>query len=112
MRGIEVVLHVKTEIGKDPLNHPIYEERPEVVENVLVAPMSTQEILDTLNLTGREAVYQLGIPKKDDHDWKAGSRVTFFGEDWRIVGIPQEGIEDLIPLCWNKKVRVERYEQG
>lgn len=76
MRGIEVVLHVKTEIGKDPLNHPIYEEHPEVVENVLVAPMSTQEILDTLNLTGREAVYQLGIPKRTTTTGRqaAGSR--------------------------------------
>lgn len=112
MTGIEVTLYTRTQTGTDPLNHPIYEEVPEVVGNVLVAPMSTQEILDTLNLTGREAVYQLGIPKDDDHEWTAGSKVSFFGEDWRIIGLPQEGIEELIPLSWNKKVRVERYEQG
>lgn len=112
MTGIEVTLYTRTQTGTDPLNHPIYEEVPEVVENVLVAPMSTQEILDTLNLTGREAVYQLGIPKGDDHEWTAGSKVSFFGEDWRVIGLPQEGIEELVPLSWNKKVRVERYEQG
>ena len=39
-------------------------------------------------------------------------QVRFFGEDWRIIELPEEGIEKLIPLQWNKKVRVERYEQG
>ncbi len=29
---------------------------------------------------------------------------------WRSFGIPSQGIEDMIPLDWNKKVTVERYE--
>ena len=58
------------------------------------------------------AVYQLGIPKGDNHDWTAGKKVRFFDADWRIIGIPQEGIEIMIPLSWNKQVQVERYEQG
>ena len=36
----------------------------------------------------------------------------FMDKDWRIIDMPEEGIEWLIPLSWNKKVRVERYEQG
>lgn len=69
-------------------------------------------MLDTYNLSGRKAVYQLAIPKGDTHDWSAGKRVSFLGEDWRIIDIPTEGIEYMIPLSWNKKVQVERYEQG
>lgn len=34
----------------------------------------------------------------------------FFGADWKVIAIPTEGIEELIPLDWNKKVQVERYE--
>lgn len=112
MVGITVTLYERTNTGVDALNHPIYAETPVPVENVLVAPMATTEILDTYNLTGRRAEYQLAIPKGDAHEWKAGQKVSFFGEDWRIIDIPEEGIEWLIPLSWNKKVKVERYEQG
>ena len=112
MNGITVTLYDRTETGTDALNHPIYTETAVTVDNVLVAPMSDEEVLQTYTLTGRRAVYQMGIPKGDTHDWAAGKKVSFFGENWRIIGLPQEGIEKLIPLSWNKKVRVERYEQG
>ena len=112
IRGITVTLYERTATGIDALNHPIYAENPAAVDNVLVAPVSSTEVLDTYNLTGRKAVYQLGIPKGDTHTWQAGSRVSFFGADWRVIEIPTEGIEEMIPLSWNKKVTVERYEQG
>ena len=110
MRGITVTLYDRVEVGIDEFKAPIYEEEPVNVENVLVAPMSATELLDTYNLTGRKAVYQMGIPKGDNHDWSAGKRVSFFGYDWRIIELPQEGIDHLIPLSWNKKIQVERYE--
>jgi len=112
IKGITITLYDLTQTGTDPLNKPIYEEAPVQVDNVLVAPVNSTEQLETYTLTGRMATYQLGIPKGDTHEWKAGKRVSFFGADWRIIGIPTEGIEGLIPLSWNKKVQVERYEQG
>ena len=112
MKGVNVILYDRVVTGVDALNHPVYTETAQTVENVLIAPMSTNEILENYNLTGRKAVYQLAIPKGDAHDWTAGKRVDFFGKSWRIIDIPEEGIEDLIPLSWNKKVRVETYEQG
>lgn len=112
MKGITVTLYERTRTGTDALNTPIYEEIATPVENVLVTPLSSEEVLQTYTLTGRNAVYQMGIPKGDAHEWIAGKRVSFFGYDWRIIGLPEEGIESLIPLSWNKKVKVERYEQG
>lgn len=112
MTGITVILFDKTQTGTDPLNHPIYTETPVPVANVLVAPLSDSEILETYNLTGRKAVYQMGIPKGDTHEWTAGKKVRFKGKDYRIIGLPTEGIDKLIPLSWNLKVKVERYEQG
>lgn len=112
MTGITVILHDRTQTGTDPLNAPTYAETETAVENVLVAPMSDEEMLESYNLTGRRARYQLGIPKGDTHDWSAGKKVTFFGKDWRIIGYPTQGIDKLIPLSWNMKVRVEDYEQG
>jgi len=111
MRGITITLYERNIVGTDALNHSIYIDVPYTVDNVLVAPVSTTEILETYNLTGRKAIYQLAIPKGDTHDWSAGNKVKFWDEYWRIIEIPREGIEHLIPLDWNKIVRVERYEQ-
>lgn len=112
IKGITVTLYDRTKTGTDALNAPIYEETAVPVENVLVTPLSSEEVLQTYTLTGRRAVYQMGIPKGDTHEWTAGKKVSFFGNDWRIIGMPEEGIEDMIPLSWNKKVKVECYEQG
>ena len=108
IKGITVTLYTVTQTGTDAFNRPIITETPVQVENVLVSPLSGEEITDTLNLTGRRAVYQMAIPKGDAHDWE-NRRVSFFGESFRVIGKPTEGIEANIPLDWNKKVRVEAY---
>ena len=112
MRGMTITLYDRVETGKDPLNKPIYSETPVAIDNVLIAPSSVVEVLDPNNLNGRRGDYVMAIPKGDTHEWTSGKKVNFLGKDWRIIDMPEEGIEWLIPLSWNKKVRVERYEQG
>lgn len=109
IKGITITLYENVKTGEDGFGKPIYEETPVEVENVLVAPTSSQEILDAINLYGKKAVYTMAIPKGDTHDWQ-DKHVSFFGKDFRVFGIPLEGIECDIPLDWNKKVTVEVYE--
>lgn len=111
LKGITVTLISKTAKGMDEFRRPVYEETEVEVENVLVGEPSAQEVLDTLNLTGRKAVYILAIPKGDKHIWE-GQRVRFFDQEWSVIGIPTKGIDSLIPLKWNMKVQVERYGTG
>lgn len=99
---------VKRKVGEDEFKRPIYESTEETVKNVLVAPASADDIATSQDLTGKKAVYTLGIPKGDTHDWE-DIVVKFFGQEWKTFGIPLEGIEENIPLAWNKKVMVERY---
>lgn len=109
LKGITVVLISKSQTGTDPFGAPVYGTVEKNVNNVLVAPVSSDDAINQLNLTGRKAVYTLAIPKGDTNVWE-GQEVRFFNERWRVVGIPTQGIENLIPLDWNKKVQVERYE--
>ena len=109
IKGITVTLINKVEVGRDIFDHPIYEEVETQVDNVLVSPTSTDDIVNTMNLTGKKAEYTLAIPKGDTNSWE-DAEVLFFDKRWRTFGIPIEGIEHLIPLDWNKKVMVERYE--
>lgn len=108
IKGIKVKLYERKKIGTDGFDHPIYEEVPVDVENVLVAPASTTEILDTLKMTGKKAIYNIAIPKGDVHTWE-DNRVEFFGKSWHVIGFPQQGIEENLPLDWNQKWMVERY---
>ena len=108
-KGITVTLINKVQTGTDPFDNPIYEDVEIAVDNVLVSPTSSDDIVNTMDLTGRKAVYTLAIPKGDTNDWE-NKEVRFFGERWRVIGMPLQGIDELIPLDWNKKVMVERYE--
>ena len=109
IKGITVTLYKETEGETDAFGRPTYTEEAVSVDNVLVAPATTSETLDTVNLTGKKAVYTLAIPKGDSHDWK-DKKVEFFGETFRTFGEPLQGIDDMIPLEWNMKIQVERYE--
>lgn len=109
IQGITITLIDQVQTGQDPLDNPIVEDKSVEVSNVLVTPASADDITNQLNLTGRKAIYTLAIPKGDTHDWE-NKPVEFFGQRWKSFGIPLEGIDELIPLDWNKKVMVERYE--
>lgn len=109
IRGITVILVNKQEVGKDPFDQPIFEDVPIEVDNVLISPTTTEDIVNQLNIDGKKAIYTLAIPKDDKNNWE-DAEVFFFGERWKTFGTPKEGIEHLIPLSWNKKVMVERYD--
>lgn len=109
LRGIPVVLISKESTGTDAFNRPIMTETRTTVEDVLVAPLSQtgDEIINELSLSGKKVKYQMAIPKSDMHSWE-DSEVEFFGARWKTIGFSTIGIEDMIPLRWNRKVLVER----
>lgn len=108
IKGITVTLISKQETGRDPFGEPIYEDVEIEVDNVLISPTTSDDIVNQMTLTGKKAVYTLAIPKGDTNNWE-DQEVRFFGEKWRVFGVPLQGIDHLIPLSWNKKVMVERY---
>ena len=108
IKGIDVILYSQEQTGTDDFNRQIYEETAETVSNVLVAPASTEDITNELSMTGKHLEYLLGIPKGDEHDWE-DKKIEFFGQTFHSFGFVTQGIEDMIPLQWNKKVKVERY---
>ena len=109
IKGTAVTLYEKTKVGADPFEAPIYQETPVKVEGVLIEPVKSADVTDALNIYGKTAVYELSIPKGDKHNWEDAT-VEFFGSKWHTFGIPLEWIEENIPLNWNKKVKVERFE--
>lgn len=67
----------------------------EVVKNVLVGEGNFSETLS----------YNLALPKGDAHDFEH-EKIKFFGKTFRAVSKAVEGIEENIPLSWNKQITV------
>ena len=107
--GIDITIFSKTFKENDPLGNPIYTTKKETVQNVLVAPISAEEIIDSTDLEGGKVYYTLALPKGDTHDWN-DVQVEFWGHTWKTYGMPTSGIEANIPLDWNTKVTVERVD--
>lgn len=109
IKGITVILvdHVKT--GEDEMGAATYDDVEIQVENVLVSPTEATDIINKVQFYGKKAVYTLGIPKGDIHNWE-DREVKFFGKTFRTFGPVVEGIESMVPTAWHKKVTVERYE--
>lgn len=109
IHGTTITLWAKTYAGVDAFNEPVYTYAAQTVDNVLVGQPTAQERTDELTLSGKMIEYVLGIPKGDAHDWE-NQIVEFFGHKFKTFGIPEQGIEENIPLSWHLKVKCERYE--
>lgn len=104
-----MILIDKVKVSEDPFGANVYEDRRISVDNVLVSPTVSDDVVNSLNLYGKKAVYTLGIPKGDKNSWE-DKEVIFFNQRFRVFGKVIEGISDLIPLDWNKKAFVEVIE--
>ena len=111
LTGITIQLVKLTEGDPDPIGNPTYTEETVNVDDVLVGQPTSDEITDSLQLYGKVVAYTLAIPKGDANDWTDTEVILpepFLGR-YRTIGYPTAGIEENIPLRWNKKVKVERY---
>jgi len=109
IKGITVTLYERTQSGTDAFNRPEYTETETTVDNVLVAPVSSDAVVDEMNLSGKKLVYYLMVPKGDNHTWQ-DRRVSFYGETWRVFDCAEEWIGENTPGAWNRRYKVERYE--
>lgn len=108
LKGITVRLYTETQTGTDEFNNPVYSESYVDVDNVLVGEPTSDDIINSTELYGKKAVFTLGIPKSDANNWE-NKKVEFFGQTFRTFGAVIKGIDHLVPLSWNAKVKVERY---
>ena len=113
IRGIDVTLYRKQQTGEDAFGAPVFEEVSETVHNVLIGEPTAEELnvpVIVIFVVGAAAgiisfSHLLSWLLKHWHD----VTVEFFGQRFRTYGDVTEGIEAMIPLRWNRKVKVERY---
>lgn len=105
LRGQTVKLHINTQAGTDPFGAPVFVEDVIEIDNVLICPTSETEITNDIEMYGKASAYTLCIPKGNTHDWR-NTIVEFWGKTWRTLGTTTVYQEELVPLEWNEKVKV------
>ena len=110
IRGIKVILCARTQTGTDAFNRPVYAETETIVDNVLVYPASSEDVISEQNLTGKHLEYYLCVPKGDTNTWE-DCNVRFFGQTWKVYGYPEEWIDSNNPSAWNRRYKCERYSK-
>lgn len=112
MRGITVQLKVRTKGTTDAFGQPTFTEKFVNVSDVLVGEPSTADIENNLTRYGKITSYTLAIPKGDTHIWEDTEVVlpNPFSGTYKTIGKATAGIEENIPLRWNKKVHLEAIE--
>ena len=112
MKTVSVILVKKTAGQPDPFGQATYTTEEIQVDGVLVGEPSTNDITNAMTMHGAKLAYTLAIPKGDTNDWTDTIvKLTGpFAGTYHTVGIGTAGIEENIPLRWNRKVHLERYE--
>ena len=108
IKGISIELKVKTLESIDDFGQKVYNDKWETIPNVLVGSPSAEDVTTALQMHGKKIRYQLAIPKGDMHSWEdTDVRLPepFKGIYHTVDTIA--GIENMIPLKWNKKVSIE-----
>lgn len=109
MKGMTVQLVEETVEGYDAFGAPIVTGEMLIdIHDVLVGQPTSDDVTTSISLYGKKCVYVLGIPRTDTHDW-VNREVIIFGKRYRTIGEDMRGIDENVPLRWNRNVRVERY---
>lgn len=109
IKGRTVKLHVQSVTGTDAFGRDIKTSTQIDVDNVLIQPAEAEDIVLELQLTGKHLAYVLHIPKGDTHVW-TDTKVEFFGEVFKTYGPVLEFQTELVPLDWDRRIKVEKYE--
>lgn len=94
-----------------------YDEHMEVVEswsarpveNVVVTPGATSDVLDGTRPDGTRVAFTLGFPKSYTAPLR-GCRVLVRGVECAVIGDPQPYTADNTPGPWNYTAEVERVD--
>ena len=109
MKGIDIQLVVNTVTGTDPFGNPITTEELETIHDCLVGQPSTDDLTSSIELYGKKIDYVVGIPKGDTHDF-TNAELIIFDKRFKVIGFPQVGINENIPLRWGQNLKVQAYE--
>lgn len=79
------------------------------VQNVVVTPGATSDVLDSTRPDGTRVTFTLGFPKSFTASLR-GCRCVVRGVECAVIGDPQPYTAENVPGAWNYTAEVERVD--
>lgn len=106
--GESVTVRTPT-IGYDEHMEEVVTWDETAVQNVVVTPGATSDVLDSTRPDGTRVAFTLGFPKSFTAPLR-GCRVTMRGVECAVIGDPQPYTPENVPGAWNYTAEVERVD--
>lgn len=103
-----IQIKIRTQVGVDELNRPIYKETWEEIAGCVVGSPSSEDIENEINLSGKRIAYEIFLPNKDTHTW-TGASVKIKDKEYRVIGDVKESFVRFSHIPCNKLISVEAY---
>ena len=110
IQGETVTVITPTQTGTRPGNIPIYEDREEDVDNVLVAPGTLADVNGSIRPEGTKIAWQLHFPKTFTASLRGASVKVRGMKAAPVIGDPQPYTNANTPGDWNRPVLLELVE--
>ena len=96
-------------VGYDEHMEEVVTWEDATVENVVVTPGSTSDVLGSTRPDGTRVAFTLGLPKTFTASLR-GCRVIVRGIECAVIGDPQPYTPDNVPGAWNYTAEVARVD--
>ena len=96
-------------IGYDEHMEEVVTWEDTTVQNVVVTPGATSDVLDSTRPDGTRVAFTLGFPKTFTEPLR-GCRCVVRGTEYAVVGDPQPYTAGNVPGAWNYTAEVERVD--
>ena len=96
-------------VSYDEHMEEVVEWREATVQNVVVTPGATSDVLDGTRPDGTRVAFTLGFPKSYTAPLR-GCRVLVRGIECAVIGDPQPYTAENVPGAWNYTAEVERVD--
>ena len=106
--GENVTVRTPT-VGYDEHMEEVVTWQESTVQNVVVTPGATSDVLDSTRPDGTRVAFTLGFPKTFTAPLR-GCRVLVRGIECDVIGDPQPYTPDNVPGAWNHTAEVARVD--
>lgn len=103
IRGVQVIVERPILGGVDEFNAPQYAWELETVENVLPAPLSSENVENHMRTYGDRTGMQFHFPKTYTKSLR-NCRIHYQDKVWEVEGDPQAYLAQNTPGQWNRRV--------
>lgn len=109
IRGRQITIHRPKSTGLDGFNNQVITWLDEIVDDVLIEPLFTADLQDSIRAHGDSVSLKLHLPKTYTKDVR-GCECSIEHVRYKVIGAPVSYQIENTPTRWNYPIEVRRID--